>query len=169
MAIDTTCCSCDVTSSFDNDNININVVGSEMEERERKGRIHIKSHQRQQVRSYLEDFQQEQSHAMRLGLLSSKESQSQGQMMVRKAVGMDDDAFENEDDAEVGGGGEGEEEDHPFYTPAQNRSILTRFGKQPRREGTARRRKRFPPPDLPAIGLQTIITARTSIEMKKQW
>ena len=124
MAFDTTCSSCDVTSSFDNDNININDVGSETEERERKGRIHIKSHQRQQVRSYLEDFQQqEQSHAMRLGLLSSKESQSQGQTMIRKAVGMDDNVFENEDDAEVGGGGEGEEEDHPFYTPAQNRSI----------------------------------------------
>ena len=34
---------------------------------------------------------------MRPGLLSSsKESQSQGQMMIKKAVGMDDDAFEND-------------------------------------------------------------------------
>ena len=48
-------------------------------------------------------------------------------MIIREAVGMDDNAFENEDDAE-GGGGEGKEEDHPFYTLARtNRSILTRF------------------------------------------
>ena len=34
---------------------------------------------------------------MRPGLLSSsKESQSQGQMMIKKAVSMDDDAFEND-------------------------------------------------------------------------
>ena len=38
-------------------------------------------------------------------------------MIIREAVGMDDNAFENEDDAE--GGGEGKEEDHPFYTLAQ--------------------------------------------------
>ena len=43
-------------------------------------------------------------------------------MIIREAVGMDDNAFENEDDAE-GGGGEGKEEDHP----RTNRSILTRF------------------------------------------
>ena len=58
---------------------------------------------------------------MRPGLLSSKESQSQGQMMIRKAVGMDDDKFENgedEDDAEGRGGGE-EEQDQPFHAPAQ--------------------------------------------------
>ena len=70
-----------------------------------KGRILIKSHQRQRVRNYqqLEDFhQQQQSHAMRSGLLSSK-SQSLGQMVVKKAIGMDDDVFENEDDAEGGG------------------------------------------------------------------
>ena len=166
MAIDTTC-SRDI--SFDND------VGSETEERERKGRVRIRSpHHR--VRSYqqlLEDFQQEQSHAMRPGLLSSKASQSQ---MIKKAVGADDDdddTYENgedEDDTEGGGGGEEEEEedhvDDSFYTPTPSIvSSPSSRTKQPRREDTARRSKRF---SLPAIGLQTtVVTARTSIESEE--
>jgi FYVE, RhoGEF and PH domain containing 5/6 len=176
MAIDTTCSSRDIISSFDDDNNNIDdVVGSETEERERKGRIRIKSHQRERVRSYqqlLEDFQQEQSHAIRPVLLSSKESQSQ--MMNRKAVGMGDDTFENgedkDEDAEGTGGGDvGEEEqDHPFYTPAQtivSSPVSSSRRKQPRRENTARRSKRF---SLPALGLQTtVVTARTSIESEE--
>ena len=151
-----------------------NDVGSETEERERKGRVRVKSsHHR--VRSYqqlLEDFQQGQSHAMRPGLLSSKASQSQ--MISRKADGVDDDDTfeieEDEDDAEGGGGEEEEEgEDHvddPFYTPTQSIvSSPSSRTKQPRREDTARRSKRF---SLPAIGLQTtFVTARTSIESEE--
>ena len=168
MAIDTTC-SRDIIS-LDNDNNNIDDVGSETEERERRGRVRVKSHQR--VRSYqqlLEDFQQEQSHAIRL-----KASQSQ---VIRKAVGVidDDDMFENgededEDDAE-GGRERGVEQDcvdDPFYTPTQSigsSPISSSRGKRPRREDTARRSKRF---SLPAIGLQTmVVTARTSIESKE--
>jgi len=155
MAIDTTC-SRDI--SFDN----VDDDGSETEERERKGRVRIKSHQR--VRSYqqlLEDFQ-EQSHAMRPGL-SSKESQSQ----IRKAVGMDD-TFDIEEDEDAGGG-EGEEQDHvdSFYTPTQSiaSSPVSSRRKQARREDTARRSKRF---SLPAIGLQTtVVTARTSIDSEE--
>ena len=149
----------DMTSNRDISFDNIDDVGSETEERERKGRIRIKSQQR--VRSYqqlLEDFQ-EQSHAMR-GRLSSRASQSQ---MVRKAVGMDD-AFEDED---VEGGGEGEEQDH-VDTPTQSMAFspVSSRRKEPRREDTARRSKRF---SLPAIGLQTtVVTARTSIRSEEE-
>ena len=55
--------------------------------------------------------------------------------MIRKAVGMNDDAFEDEDDAE--GELEGEGEDHPFYTPAQtvvSSPVSSSRKKQPRRE-----------------------------------
>ena len=62
-----------------------------------KAEYALESHQRQRLRSYqqlLEDFQ---CDLVYYGLLSSsKESQSQGQMMIKKAVGMDDDAFEND-------------------------------------------------------------------------
>ena len=93
MAIDTTSSSRDVISSFDDDNNDVDDVGSETEERELEGRILTKSHQRQRARSYqqlLEDFhqQQQQSHAMRPGLLSFR-SQSLGQMVVKKVIGMD--------------------------------------------------------------------------------
>lgn len=172
MAIDTSS-SRDIIS-FDN-NIDDD-VGSETEEREskgrvRKGRIRVKSHQR--VRSYqqlLENFQQEQSHAMRPGLLSSKASQSQ---MVRKAAGVDDDTFEieeDEDGAEGGeeGVGEGEERDHvgdPLTQSIVSSPVSSSRRKQPRREDTTRRSKRF---SLPAIGLQTaVVTARTSIESEE--
>ena len=178
MAIDTTCSSSrDVISSFDDDNNNVDdVVGSETEERDRKGRIRIKTYQRQRVRSYqqlLEDFQQqqEQSHAIRPDLLSSKESQSQGQTMIRKAVGMDDkleNGEDEEDDAEGRGGGGEEEQDQPFYAPAQtiaSSPVSSSRRKQPRRENTTRRSKRF---SLPAVGLQTtVVTARTSIESEE--
>ena len=157
MAIDTTC-SRDI--SLDN----IDDVGSETEERERKGRVRVKSHQR--VRSYqrlFEDFQ-EQSHAVRRRL-SSKASQNQ---MIRKSVGMDDTfEMEEEEDAEGRGRREGEEEqDHvdPPYTLTQPiaSSPVSSRRKEPRREDTARRSKRF---SLPAVGLQTTaVTARTSIE-----
>ena len=160
MAIDTSC-SRDI--SLDN----IDDVGSEMEERERKGRVRVKSHQR--VRGYqqlLEDFQ-EQSHAVR-HRLSSKASQSQ---MTKKAVGMDD-TFEMEEDEDAEGGRrEGEEEqDHvdPSYMPTQPiaSSPVSSRRKELRREDTARRSKRF---SLPAIGLQTTaVTARTSIESEEE-
>jgi FYVE/RhoGEF/PH domain-containing protein 5/6 len=60
--------------------------------------------------------------------------------------------------------------DDPFYTPT--RSIVSSSSpisssrrKQPRREDTARRSKRF---SMPAIGLQTtVVTARTSIESEE--
>ena len=158
MAIDTTCTSSRDNISFDDINNNIDDVGSETEERERKGRIRIKSHQRERVRSYqqlLEDFQQEQQ---------SQASQS------RKAVGIDDDTFENredKDDTKGGGGGE-EEQDYRFYTPTQSiisSPVSSSRRRQPRREDTARRSKRF---SLPAIGLQTtVVTARTSIESEE--
>jgi FYVE, RhoGEF and PH domain containing 5/6 len=159
MAIDTKS-SCDI--AFDN----FDDVVFETEERERKGRVRIKSHQR--VRSYqqlVEDFQ-EQSHAMR-PRLSSKASQSQ----IRNVVGMDD-AFEidEHEGAEWEGGEEEEEQDHvdPFYTPTH--SIVTSPVSSPRKpqrrvEDTARRSKRF---SLPAIGLHTtVVTARTSIESEE--
>jgi FYVE/RhoGEF/PH domain-containing protein 5/6 len=167
MAIDTTCNSSSDIISFADDN-NIDDVGSETEERERKGRIRIKTHQRERVRSYqqlLEDFQQEQSHAMRPALLSSKESQSQ---MIRKAVGVDNHTFEDWEDGDDAEGGRGEEQDHPSYSPAQailSSPVSSSRRKQPRRENTARRSKRF---SLPAIGLQTtVVTARTSIESEE--
>lgn len=137
--------------SFDN----IDDIGSEAEERGRKGRVRVKSHQR--IRSYqqlLEDFQ-EQSHAVQPleQDLSSKASRSQ----VRNTAGMDD-IFDIED--------EEEDQDHvdPFYTPTHSivSSPVSSPRKQQRREDTARRSKRF---SLPAIGLHTtIVTARTSIE-----
>lgn len=155
MAIDTTR-SRDI--SFDN---NFDDVGSETEERERKDRgIRIKSHQR--VRSYqqlLEDFQ-EKSHAM----LSSKTSQIQ---MIREAVVMDD-TFEIVLDEDAKGGGEEQNHVDPFYTSTQSiaSSPISSLRKEPRREDTARRSKRF---SLPAIGLQTtVVTARTSIESEEE-
>ena len=154
MAIDTTCSSRDIISLDDNV---MDDVGSETEERDRKGRIRIKSHQRERVRSYqqlLEDFQQqeEQSHAI---MRQSKASQSQ---MIRKGVGLDDDDAERAE----------EEQDRPFCTPTQSTvssPVSSSRRKQPRRENTARRSKRF---SLPAIGLQTtVVTARTSIESEE--
>ena len=177
MAIDTTCNSSrDILSSFNDVNNNVDDIGSETEERERKGRVRIKSsHRRGRVRGFqqlLEDFQQEeQSHAMRPGLSSSRPSQSQ---MIRKDAGMDDDTFgngEDEHDAERGGGGEEDEQDpvdDPFCAPTQSivsPPVSSPRRKQPRRENTARRSKRF---SLPAIGLQTtVVTARTSIESEE--
>ena len=52
MVIDTTCGSSrDVISSFDDENYIDDSVGSETEERERKGPIRIKTYQRERVRS----------------------------------------------------------------------------------------------------------------------
>jgi len=140
MAIDT-------NSSRDISFDNIDDNGSETEERERKGRLRVKSHQR--VRSYqqlVEDFQ-EQSQAQ-----GSSSNVSQNQF--RNAVGMDED--------EDGERKEGEEHDHVnlFCTPTSPPVSSPR--KQQRKEDTARRSKRV---SLPAIGLHTtVVTARTSME-----
>ena len=88
----------------------------------------------------------------------------------------DDDTFtieKDEDDAEGRGGERGrkKEQDHaddPFYTPTPSIAsspVSSSRRKQPRRENTARRSKRF---SLPAIGLQTtVVTARTSVESEE--
>jgi hypothetical protein len=140
----------DMNSSRDISFDNFDDVGFDTEERERKGRVRVKSHQR--VKSYqqlLEDFQ-EQSQAIR-PRLPSKASQSQVFDM--------DDTFEI-DEQDVKEEGRGEEHDltHPIVSsPVSSPRKLQR-----RVEDTARRSKRF---SLPAIGLHTtVVTARTSIE-----
>ena len=93
MAIDTTCSS-DVISSFDDDNNNIDDVGCETEERElikknENSLNHTSGNEFGAINSFLKDFhQQRRSHARRPGLLSFK-SQSLGQMVVKKVIGMD--------------------------------------------------------------------------------
>ena len=151
----------DMNSSHDVSFDNFDDIGSETEEQERKGRVRVKS--RQRVRSYqqlLEDFQQ-QSHAIR-PRLSSKASQSQ----IKNVVGMDDTFGIGIDEHEVEG--EGEEHDHPFYTPTHSIvSSLALSSKKPQRrvEDTARRSQRF---SLPAVGLHTtVVTTRTSIESEE--
>lgn len=139
--------------------------GSEMEERERKGRVRIKSQQR--VRSYqqlLEDFQ-EQSHTTSLRpRLSSKASRNQ----IRNAVGVDDKFEIDEHEDAKGEGGEEHGRVGPFYAhthPIVSSPISPPRKEERRAEDTARRSKRF---SLPAIGLHTmVVTARTSIEAEE--
>ena len=154
MAIDTS------SSSFDN----TDDVGFETEERERKGRVRVKSHPHQRIRSYqqlLEDFQEESYATQPLDPgLATKVSQNQ----FRNTAGMDDpfEMDENENAEKRGA-----EQDHVdvFSTPTQPivSSPVSSPRKQQRREDTARRSKRF---SLPAVGLHTtVVTARTSAEV----
>ena len=157
MAIDT-------TSSRNISIDNIDDVGSETDERGRKDRVRVKSHQR--VRSYqqlVEDFQ-EQSHVIRPPV-------EQG-LLYKVSQSHMDDTFEIDEDKdgereEEGEGGEEQDHVDPFYTPTHSRvsSPISSPRKQQRREDTARRSKRF---SLPAIGLHTtVVTARTSIEVEE--
>ena len=108
MTIDTTCSSRDVISSFDVKLMMITILMMlDLKWRNENLRAeyslnHTSGNEFGAINSFLKDFhQQQQSHAMRSGLLSSK-SQSLGQMVVKKAIGMDDDVFKDQDDSEGG-------------------------------------------------------------------
>lgn len=155
----------DMNPNRDNSFDNMDDIGPETGERERKGGVRIKTHQR--VRSYqqlLEDFR-EQDRAVRpeeRGLPSKTAAQNQ----FGNAAGMDGDTSENVRNEDAEREEKGEEDDYVdlFYTPTHSRvsSPVSSPRKQHRKEDTARRSKRF---SLPAIGLHTtVVTARTSIE-----
>jgi len=129
-----------------------NEAGYFPDEKERRARMRVKSHQR--IRSYqqiLEDFREQAGP-------------SNGQKQGQRLEGGETDQGDEEDD--IFGGNEQDEEDDNvnmdlYYTPSHSTtaSPLSSPVKQ-RREDTARRSKRF---SLPAVALHaTNVTARTT-------
>lgn len=138
--------------SLDMDSMNNIITGGD--ERERRARLRVKSHQR--LRSYrqiVEDFK-EQAEASRQEIIDAHDGSDDRDEL--------DETFRDENDFE-GEDVEAEDPDHSdvWYTPTH--SVLSSPVSSPRkqrREDTARRSKRF---SLPAVALHTTsVTARTS-------
>jgi FYVE/RhoGEF/PH domain-containing protein 5/6 len=144
----------DLDSSRDlsGDMDNISKIMSGTDERERRTRLRVKSHQR--LRSYkqiMEDLQEQAKNPQQRKTGTSDKSADNGDTNHK----FDDEGeFDHED---------GDDQDHidVWYTPTHSlaSSPMSSPRKQ-RREDTARRSKRF---SLPAIALHTTsVTARTS-------